>query len=44
MEDGSKIDIPCPEIVAMYIEIMCGIDITNLVMGLYEQNYKTNKW
>lgn len=44
MKDGSKIDIPYPEMVATYREILGGVDIADQMMGLYQLYRKSNKW
>jgi len=44
VKDGSKISVPCPQMVASYREIMGGVDLADQMMGLYELDRKSNKW
>ncbi|GLV46139.1 hypothetical protein CBL_05200 [Carabus blaptoides fortunei] len=44
VKDGSKISVPCPQMVASYREFMEGVDLADQLLGLYELDRKSNKW
>lgn len=43
-KDGNKIDVNCPEIIAMYNEIMGGVDLSDQKVSVYDLNRKALKW
>jgi hypothetical protein len=44
MKDGSRSDVPCPEMVAFYREHMGGVDLADQMASLYDFNRKSTKW
>ncbi|KAJ4430236.1 hypothetical protein ANN_22448, partial [Periplaneta americana] len=43
-KDGSKDNVPCPESIAFYNEIMGGVDLSDQKVGTYDFNRKSQKW
>ncbi|KAJ4430788.1 hypothetical protein ANN_19379 [Periplaneta americana] len=43
-KDGSRDDLPCPESIAFYSEIMGGVDLSDQKIVTYDLNSKSQKW
>lgn len=44
LKTGQKTEIPCPEAIKYYREIMGGVDLADQMSGLYEYDRKSDKW
>lgn len=43
-KDGSREDVPCPESIAFYNQIMGGVFLSDQKVGKYDFNRKSQKW
>lgn len=44
LSNGTKIDIPCPQMIKCYRDIMGGVDLADQMAGIYEIDRKSCKW
>ena len=43
-KDGSRVDVPCPQIVKQYNKAMGGVDLADMLIALYRIPARTKRW